>query len=103
MHRLSSRLPLAKLITAAAVLSVTVSVPARAAPIANCNANLTQCSIPENVLLQLPLLAVSGDVVLTESNGTTVSDVFRIFNNLADTGQGTGLGDLAEMFSADDV
>jgi hypothetical protein len=48
-------------------------------------------------------LAIAGDVLLFESDGTTISDVFRIFNNFVNTGQGTGLGDLVELYSADDV
>jgi hypothetical protein len=48
-------------------------------------------------------LAIAGDVLLFESNGATISDVFRIFNNFIDTGQGTGLGDLVELYSADDI
>ncbi len=105
MHLPSSRLPLVRLIAGAAILSIALSVPAAAAPIANCNANVTLCLIPENVLLQLPSgdFAIAGDVVLLESNGSTISDVFRIFNNLVNTGQGTGLGTLVEMYSADDV
>lgn len=79
-----------------------LSVVTAAAPIANCNASLTVCAIPENVLLQLPFEAFAGDVVLTEPNGTA-SDVFRIFNNVINTGAGTGLGDMAFLYSSDDA
>ncbi|HEX4810077.1 MAG TPA: PEP-CTERM sorting domain-containing protein [Bryobacteraceae bacterium] len=105
MHSPSSRWPVVRLIVGAAILSVALSVPARAAPIADCNASFTTCYIPENTLLQLPDgdLAIAGDVLLFESDGTTISDVFRIFNNFVNTGQGTGLGDLVELYSADDV
>jgi hypothetical protein len=82
---------------------VLVSVPAAAAPIASCNANFTVCGIPENLLLQLPFGAIAGDVVLTDPNNNTVSDVFRIFNNLIDTGAGTGLGNLVFLYSSDDT
>lgn len=80
-----------------------VSGPATAAPIASCNSTLTVCGIPENILLQLPFTATAGDVVLTESNGTTVSDVFRISNNILNTGVGTGLGNMVFLYSSDDM
>ena len=82
---------------------VVLSVPAPAAPIARCNADLTVCAIPENPLLQLPFMANAGDVVLTDPNSANVSDVFRIFNNLVNTGLGTGQGDLAFLYSSDDT
>jgi hypothetical protein len=77
---------------------------ANAATIAACTSNLSQCFIPENTLLQLPSgdSAFAGDVVITEANLTTVSDLFRIFNNLVDTGAGTGLGNMLFLYSADD-
>ena len=64
------------------------------------NPNLIDCNIPENVVLQLPFLAIAGDVVVQDAN-SNVSDVFRIFNNVFDTGAGTGLGDKAILVSAD--
>jgi hypothetical protein len=67
-----------------------------------CSPDQTECAIPEQTMLSLPFLAISGDVVLVESNMTTVSDVFRIFNDVVDTGGGTGLGTLVELYSADD-
>jgi hypothetical protein len=70
---------------------------------ANCNATFTICDIPENILLDLPFLAIAGDVVLEEPNSTVVSDVFRIFNDAIDTGAGTGLGDKAFLYSSDDT
>src|SRR5262249_28732461 len=69
---------------------------------ASCNANATLCQIPENVLLRLPFLAISGDVIIQEPNSTTVSDVFRILNNIVDTGGGTGQGNQAILYSGDD-
>jgi hypothetical protein len=75
---------------------------ALAAEPANCNANFTSCQIPENVVLRLPFTAFAGDVIVQEPTSTTVSDVFRIFNNLLDTGGGTGLGNLAILYSGDD-
>lgn len=81
---------------------VFLSVPVAAATVASCNATLTMCGIPENTLLQLPFTTFAGDVVLTEPNSTAVSDVFRIFNNVINTGAGTGIGNMAFLYSADD-
>ena len=77
-------------------------VPAAAAPIAQCAADFTTCLIPENILLQLPFAAIAGDAILTEPGSSTVSDVFRIFNNIVNTGFGTGLGNMAFLYSADE-
>lgn len=82
---------------------VLLSVPAPSAQLASCAPDLSSCSIPENILLQLPFLAISGDVILLEPDLTTVSDVFRIFNDVVDTGGGTGLGDLVFLYSSDDT
>src|SRR5256885_3771134 len=78
------------------------STSARAAAVASCTADFSACFIPENVLLQLPFLAISGDAIVQEPNSTAVSDVFRIFNNFFDTGGGTGLGNLVFLYSLDD-
>src|SRR5579883_3179446 len=80
-----------------------VAQPASAATIATCAADFSTCYIPENVLLQFPagFLAISGDVVLEDPSGA-VSDVFRIFNDFFDTGQGTGVGTTAFLYSSDD-
>jgi hypothetical protein len=76
---------------------------ASAATMATCAADFSTCYIQENVLLQFPtgFLAISGDVVLEDPSGA-VSDVFRIFNDFFDTGQGTGLGTTAFLYSSDD-
>jgi hypothetical protein len=80
-----------------------LAVPATAAPIsALCNSGFTFCAIPENVLLQLPFFGIAGDVILLDPGTSVVSDVFRIQNNFVNTGLGTGLGNLAFLFSADD-
>jgi hypothetical protein len=50
----------------------------------------------------LPFTAFAGDAIVTESGGTVVSDVFRIFNNIVNTGGGTGLGNMVFMYSSDD-
>jgi hypothetical protein len=80
-----------------------LSVPAAAAPIVNCNASVTVCGIPENILLQLPFAAIAGDAIVTEPGGAVVSDVFRIFNNIINTGGGTGLGNMVFLYSSDDT
>ncbi|HWY49571.1 MAG TPA: hypothetical protein VNX70_19440 [Bryobacteraceae bacterium] len=70
--------------------------------IAQCTPSFSDCAIPENVPLQFPFLAISGDVILVpslEANLAAVSDVFRIANNFIDTGLGTGLGFSAFLFS----
>jgi hypothetical protein len=79
-----------------------LSVGGTAATLAKCAPDFSSCAIPENVLLQLPFLGISGDAILLEANHSTVSDVFRIFNDVLDTGGGTGLGDLAFLYSSDD-
>jgi hypothetical protein len=61
------------------------------------------CAIPENILIQLPFTAVAGDVIITESGGSVVSDVFRIFNNFVNTGAGTGRGNQVFLYSSDDT
>src|SRR5215471_17013726 len=75
---------------------------ATAADTASCNSNFTACQIQENVLLTLPFLAISGDVIVQSPMDTGVSDVFRILNNVVDTGGGTGLGTMAILYSGDD-
>jgi hypothetical protein len=82
---------------------VLLPVPAAAGPIAMCNASFTECGIPENILLQLPFTAFAGDVIVTESGGAIASDVFRIFNNIVNTGGGTGLGNMVFLYSSDDT
>src|SRR5215469_13952054 len=77
--------------------------PGIGTPIATCNASFTVCQIPENILLQLPFSAFAGDVVLTDPGSSTVSDIFRIFNNLINTGKGTGLGNMVFLYSTDDT
>src|SRR5438034_8140450 len=72
--------------------------PALAADRARCNSGFRAGQIRENVLLQLPFLAISGDVIIQEPGSSNVSDVFRILNNFADTGGGTGLGNLAILY-----
>ena len=82
---------------------VLLSIPALAATVAPCSADFTLCVIPENTLLQLPFEAIAGDAIVLEPASTEVSDVFRIFNNLINTGAGTGLGNMVWLYSADDM
>lgn len=91
----------APIATGFAVLMM-LSVPSGATPLAGCNTTFTSCDIPENILLQLPFTAIAGDVVLTDPSSVNVSDVFRIFDNLINTGSGTGLGNLVFLYSSDD-
>jgi hypothetical protein len=77
--------------------------PAAAGPIASCNASFTVYGIPENTLLQLPFVAIAGDAIVTDPGGAVVSDVFRIFNNIVNTGAGTGLGNMVFLYSSDDT
>lgn len=71
-----------------------------AAPLSTCAADFTSCDVYEGQLLTLPGLAFSGDVIIRNFIGSTV-DVFRLFNNRFDSGQGTGLGSLALLYGAD--
>jgi len=75
---------------------------ATAADTASCNSTFTACQIQENVLLTLPFLATSGDVIIQSPSDTSVSDIFRVFNNVVDTGGGTGLGNLVILYSGND-
>ena len=80
-----------------------IAAPIAATSVANCNASFTVCDLPENIPLQLPFIAFAGDVVLTDPGSSAVSDVFRIFNNVVNTGEGTGLGNMVFLYSSDDT
>jgi hypothetical protein len=75
-----------------------------AVDVASCNSTCTVCSVRENVLLQLSsgCEAIAGDVVVQDQSSSNVSDVFRVFNNIVDTGAGTGFGNLVILYSAND-
>jgi hypothetical protein len=74
-----------------------------AAQISSCAANFSTCTVYEDgFFLTFPSLAISGDVVLVDPGTTSVSDVFRIFNDFIDTGGGTGLGLSAFFYSTDE-
>jgi hypothetical protein len=79
-----------------------ISAPCFSAPLVpRCNTSV--CQIPEDGLYQLPFTAIAGDVILREPGQTIVSDIFRIFNNLVNTGSGTGLGNMVFLYSSDDT
>jgi PEP-CTERM motif len=86
------------------VLSTLALAPnAHAGPVSSCAPDFSSCSVFEDgLVLQLPGLAIAGDLILTDRwNGGKVSDVFRVFNNIFDTGGGTGLGITAFLYSED--
>jgi hypothetical protein len=56
------------------------------------------CDVVEGVLTNLPFAAFAGDVILLDADGS-ISDVVRFFNNIFDTGGGTGLGNQVLMYS----
>src|SRR5215472_1107766 len=81
---------------------VCFSTSAFAVTPAPCNASFTACSIVENEPLQLPFFAIAGDVVVRDPSASAVSDLFRISNNVLDTGNGTGLGNMVFLYSVDE-
>jgi hypothetical protein len=68
------------------------------ASLANPTCTPAACDVIEGILTNLPFLAIAGDVILLEPNGS-ISDVVRFLNNVLDTGAGTGLGTQVFMFS----
>jgi len=84
-------------------LALLASAPSAQATslFSSCASNFSSCSIYEDGLtITLPGIGVAGDVVLTDSGGAA-SDVFRIFNDIVNTGGGTGLGGTAFFYSED--
>lgn len=79
---------------------VILSTQVGAAPISSCAADFSSCNVYENSLLTLPGIGISGDVIVRDPSNVTV-DVFRIFNDVFDSGGGTGLGDQAFMYALD--
>ena len=77
---------------------VLLSLLTEAAPVSSCLSNGTSCDVYENQVLSLPFEAIAGDIVLLAPNQAVVDD-FRIFNNLVDTGGGTGLGTSAYLYT----
>jgi hypothetical protein len=84
------------------VLLGLLSFPCFADVLADCSPDFSTCHIPENVVVDLPFATFAGDVIVLEPDLSAISDVFRIFNDLVDTGAGTGVGDTAFLFSSDD-
>ena len=79
-----------------------LSFPAKADPMSTCASDFSSCNVYENSLVIFPFCCgISGDVILKDADGTT-SDVFRIFNDFVNTGDGTGLGLTAFLYSLDD-
>lgn len=72
------------------------------ATMSSCDPNTFTCSIYENELVPFGFLAVSGDVIVENSHGVTF-DVFRIDNDIFDSGGGTGIGDQGFMFGRHDL
>jgi len=75
-----------------------------ALPVSSCATDFSSCNIYEDgSIFQFPspFTTTSGDVVLLDSDNS-VSDVFRIFNNVINTGGGTGLGNTAFLYSDDE-
>jgi hypothetical protein len=97
------KLPLLKLSLLLCVLAL-FSTGASAAQISTCASDFSTCTVYEDgFVLNFPLCCgISGDVVLTDPGTSNVSDVFRIFNDIIDTGGGTGLGLTAFFYSADE-
>jgi hypothetical protein len=92
---------LLKLLLVVCFLSA-ISVPAMADNVSSCAPDFSSCNVYENSTVIFPFCcAISGDVILTEPDHS-VSDVFRIFNDFIDTGDGTGLGLSAFLYSRDD-
>jgi hypothetical protein len=64
--------------------------------------NAATCDLIEGRLTILPFIAFAGDVILLDQDGST-SDLVRFFNNVLDTGGGTGFGDRVQVYSKIDV
>jgi hypothetical protein len=97
------KLPVARLGLALAMVCL-MSFPALAdsLPATGCNADNSVCVDVEGQTMFYANggLGISGDVVLIDGAGN-FDDVFRIFNDVIDTGSGTGLGDFAFLFGSD--
>jgi len=95
---------LARLVAITILTSSAIATAQTELPVAQCTSTLSDCAIPENTALQLPFLAISGDVVLApdlHSDLNSVRDVFRINNNFIDTGAGTGIGFTGILFGGE--
>ncbi len=85
-----------------AALALVFSFSLAAAPISSCASDLSSCNVYEGQLVTFPsgYYGYAGDVIVRDPATVTV-DVFRVFNNLVDTGGGTGLGTVAFLYAAD--
>lgn len=100
------KLPLSKIALTLTLLCL-YSLPtlADALPAEGCNASFTICVAIEGQTLVYPgCCGISGDVLLTNDGtlGGTLDALFRINNDLIDTGGGTGLGLTAFLFGSAD-
>ena len=68
------------------------------AALSNPVCNPAMCDLIEGIPVTLPFIAFAGDVILLDPDGS-VSDVARFFNNVLDTGNGTGLGNQVLVYS----
>jgi hypothetical protein len=80
---------------------IIISAVASAASVSSCAADFSSCNVYEGQFLTLPGDGIAGDVIVKDPVGGATVDVFRIFNNLVDTGGGTGLGTSAFLYGAD--
>jgi hypothetical protein len=67
----------------------------------SCAPDFSSCTLFEGQTVALPGFAIAGDVIVYEPWQPIVSDVFHIFNDVFDSGGGTGLGDMAILYAAD--
>ena len=81
---------------------VLSALSALATPTSSCNSTTFVCDIYENQTVSFGFLAVSGDVIVQNSLSQTV-DVFRIFNDVFDSGGGTGIGDGGFLFGSNQL
>jgi hypothetical protein len=94
------KLSLTRLVLGLAVFCLlTLPALADALPAEGCDPGFTVCVAIEGQTLNFPGLAISGDALLIDGGGNT-DGVFRIFNDVIDTGGGTGLGITATLFGA---
>lgn len=101
MTRILNRLALGFLV--ALVGTISLVQQATATPMSSCNADSTVCDIYEDgQFFQPGFLFISGDVVLREFGTGLVSDVLRFFNDVFDSGSGTGLGETMFLYSDDE-
>jgi len=78
------------------------ALPGFATPMSTCDSTTFVCNIYESQLVNFGFLAISGDVIVQNSHSVTV-DVFRIFNNVFNSGGGTGFGDEGFLFGANQL